>query len=173
MTRAGLTHTGLTLTEVLIALIVIAVAFMALASVQISNLSTTRGSQEVSRATQYANKVLEAATLKVFERSSSDYEILKYYNCPESTEVTCGYSDTDDDYPGYTATVTLTGLYQEPASGETRTPEQYRNEGLIEANISVTGPAEVSFTSYISCYDVLQTMQLETNGDPCQEVYKP
>ena len=161
-----MTRAGLTLTEVLVALIVIAVAFMALASVQISNLSVTRESEQTSLATRFANDTLEKETREVSKN------IEAYYLCPGTTAVECvDYPVTSDDYPGYIATVTFIGLYQKPASGETRTPEQYHNEGLIEANVSVTGPAEVSFTAYISCYDVAQTTQLET-GDFCPDPYE-
>ncbi|CAN5863141.1 hypothetical protein BH24DEI2_BH24DEI2_24030 [soil metagenome] len=160
-----MTRAGLTLIEVLIALIVIAVAFMALASVQISNLSVTRGSEQLAVASRFANDTLEKQTREVSKN------IEAYYLCPDTAAVECSYPVTDDHYPAYTAMVTLTGLYQKPSIGETRTPEQYRDEGLVEADISVTGPAEVSFTAYISCYDVAQTTQLET-GDFCPIPYE-
>ncbi len=169
----------MTLTEVLVALVVIAVAFMALASVQLSNLSVTRESTQVSTATQEANKALEKATLEVFKKTATTtgdtvYKILDFYDCPDATAVTCSLNYT---YPevaeGYTATVNFTGLYREPAGAEMRTVDEYLNEGLIRADVVVTGPAEVSFSSYISCYDVAQTTQLEPGGDPCQKPYEP
>ena len=162
---------GLTLIEVLVALVVIAVAFMALASVQLSNLSVTRESTQVSTATQYANDFLEEKTREVFKKTGAGYAISDFYACPDTTAVTCSFSETKDPY---TLTVNFTGLYQEPTGAETRTMDEYLNEGLVRADVVVTGPAEVSFSSYISCYDVAQTTQLEAiTGDPCQKPYEP
>lgn len=179
-------RSGLTLIEILIALVIIAVAFMALANLQISNLKVTRDSKQASVATQIANNILERVAADVYGGAEPDFDIYDYFACtPGSEAALCSYGGvlpdtafpdlTSDTFPGldqYSYSVTIESLYTPPSAGETRSMEEFLNEGLVRATISVTGPSSLSFTSYLTCYDVSKTPVLE-QGEPCPTPYDP
>jgi type IV pilus modification protein PilV len=179
---------GLTLVEILIAIVIVGVAFMALANLQITNMRVTRDSQQASVATQIANEILEHVTRDVYGGSDPSYNIYNYYTCTGgNTSSLCQYGGALPDakfpqldatkYPGlnqYSYSVVIESLYDDPGTPPTssRTMAEFLNEGLIKATISVAGPSSLTFTSYLTCYDVSTTPTLQ-QGKPCHDPYDP
>ena len=170
-------RTGLTLIEVLVALTLFTIVFVVLANTQILSLQVTRDSKQASVATETANAALEDAVGEIFRKILVDqleiHAITEYYKCGYSNpSVDCTPSGTLDN--GYSYTATITGMYQESPDPQfhPRTPDQYINEGLIEILVQVDGHSQATFTSYVSCYDVSDTLTLE-EGQPCPDPYDP
>lgn len=131
---------GLTIVEVLVAIALIAIVFAALAAMQASSLRMTRASQEGSRATQIAVDRLNVLTTEVL----AQYEL--YQGCPAAfVTPPCSGSELTD---GYTAAHTITR-----GGG-------YAASGLVQLTVDVSGPANATVSSYISCMDTSENIQV-------------
>lgn len=161
--------TGLTLVEVLLSLVIIAVTFAVLASSQISHLQVTRDSAETVVATTLMLEKYEEAKAQILYVDRGDpnnadddvYNFFSYVDCPTesySNPKSCSYSGTAEG--GYNYVVTITGL-----AGST----DPRDEGIIQIDVSVSGPSSLALTAYASCYDVYPSPKVG-KPDPCPNV---
>ena len=136
-------------------------------------VKVTGDSQKSSVATQVANDVLENVTRDILRMKTLGDPLVsppvqptfyfpEYEKCGnEATTVECAPQPVTTLPSGYSYQVSITGL-------DETTPTDYRDEGLIQVAVTVSGPASAKVVSYVSCYSVYPSPNVNTPA-PCRD----
>jgi prepilin-type N-terminal cleavage/methylation domain-containing protein len=142
---------GVSIVEVLVSLAIIAIVFVVLANTQLGNLRITRDSQQASEATQIAIATLER--IKAGVTTPAGFSAALNGGGTRACE-----AEVDSRF---TVNCELR-----------RAGANHGREGMLLAQVTVTGPTSVTMAEFLSCMDVVPAPSFDDPA-PCPASWRP